>query len=258
MFTLDTVVPWGRSFGEFRDLFALSDVELRGRILDCAGGPASFAAEASRRGTKAVSVDPLYRFGADEIRDRIAATSGEVIEQTRRNAHQFVWKTIGSPDELYRRRLQAMELFLGDFERHKSHGRYVAGALPSLPLAEGAFDVEVCSHFLFLYSEHLGGDFHQAAVAELCRVARDVRIFPLLALGGVRSRFVDVAIAGLDNSRYRSEIVTVPYEFQKGGNEMLRITRVSPTDGPMLARVSTRGTRSVISSAHLIIRRFAK
>ena len=227
MFTLDRVVPWGRSFGEYREMFALSDEDLRGRILDCAGGPASFAAEASRRGMKVVSVDPLYRFRADEIRDRIAATAGEVIEQTRRNAHEFVWKTIGSPDELYRRRLEAMELFLGDFERHKSHARYVPGALPSLPFADGAFDLTVCSHFLFLYSEHLGGNFHRAAVAELCRVAREVRIFPLLALGAVRSRFVDLAIAGLDSSRYRSEIVTVPYEFQKGGNEMLRITRQS-------------------------------
>jgi hypothetical protein len=40
MFTLETVVPWGRSFDEYRRMFALSDDALQGRILGCADGPA--------------------------------------------------------------------------------------------------------------------------------------------------------------------------------------------------------------------------
>lgn len=34
MFKLDQVVPWGRSFEEYRRMFALSDADLGGRILD--------------------------------------------------------------------------------------------------------------------------------------------------------------------------------------------------------------------------------
>jgi len=48
MFTLDRVVPWGRSFDEYRHTFALSEVDLRSRILGCADGPAGFNAEASQ------------------------------------------------------------------------------------------------------------------------------------------------------------------------------------------------------------------
>jgi hypothetical protein len=45
MFTLDLVSPWGRSFEDFRRMFALSDADLRLRILGCADGPASFNVE---------------------------------------------------------------------------------------------------------------------------------------------------------------------------------------------------------------------
>jgi hypothetical protein len=41
-------------------MFALSDADLRGRVLGCADGPASFNAEATRRGTSIISADPLY------------------------------------------------------------------------------------------------------------------------------------------------------------------------------------------------------
>jgi hypothetical protein len=49
MFTLDQVVPWGRSFSEYRRMCALSDADLESRILGCAGGPASVNAEEVKR-----------------------------------------------------------------------------------------------------------------------------------------------------------------------------------------------------------------
>ena len=38
MFTLEQVVPWGRSFEEYRAMFALSDADLEGRVLGCGDG----------------------------------------------------------------------------------------------------------------------------------------------------------------------------------------------------------------------------
>ena len=112
MFTLDKVVPWGRSFEEYRRMFALSDDDLKGRILGCGDGPASFNAEATRRGARVISCDPLYAFNADQIRERIAATSHDVLEQTKRNAKEFVWDEITSIEELRRVRMAAMNEFL--------------------------------------------------------------------------------------------------------------------------------------------------
>lgn len=66
---LDQVVPFGRSFDEYVKMFALSEADLQGNILSVADGPASFNAEGTERGYRIQSVDPLYCFGADEVRD---------------------------------------------------------------------------------------------------------------------------------------------------------------------------------------------
>lgn len=100
------------------------------------------------------------------IRQRITATSQEVLDQTRQNQHEFVWTTIKSVDDLGRLRAEAMKAFVADYEVGKRHGRYVAAELPILPFTDRSFDLAVCSHFLFLYSDQLGEDFHRAEILE--------------------------------------------------------------------------------------------
>lgn len=224
MFDLATVVPWGRSFEEYCAMFALTGRDLEGRMLGCGDGPASFNAGATRRLASVVSCDPLYRHSADDIRRRIDETCETVLAQTRANEHEFVWDTIRSVEELGRVRRRAMEEFLADYPAGRDEGRYVTGELPSLPFADGSFDLAVCSHLLFLYTPQLGEAFHHAAVLDLCRVAREVRIFPLLALGGSPSPFVDSCRALLGERGRTVSIEPVPYEFQRGAHEMMRIT----------------------------------
>lgn len=59
MLTLDHFVPWGRSFWEYKAMFALTEADLAGRMLGCGDGPAGFNAEATRCGLTVVSCDPL-------------------------------------------------------------------------------------------------------------------------------------------------------------------------------------------------------
>jgi len=228
MFTLATVVPWGRAFDEYRRMFALTDADAAGRVLGCADGPASFNAGATRLGWRVTSCDPLYRCDADGIRARIAATFDEVIDQTRRNAGEFIWDAnIPSVDALARLRAGAMDAFLADFPRGAAEGRYVDAELPTLPFADGEFDLAVCSHFLFLYSAQLDAGFHAASARELARVAHEVRIFPLIALGGAPSPHVGPIADALGRDGFDVQIERVPYEFARGGNRMMRITRSS-------------------------------
>jgi hypothetical protein len=223
MFTLSQVVPLGRSFHEYCGMFALSEIDLRRKTLGCADGPASFNAEATRRARQVVSCDPLYRFDSEQIRSRIDATFPVVMDQTRRNAAQFVWNDIPSLEELERRRWKTMQVFLADYEQGKLDGRYVEAELPLLPFADGSFDLALCSHFLFLYTEQLSESFHRLAITEMCRVGREVRIFPLIALDGRPSAHVDPVIDRLKESGFVVTIETVPYEFQRGANQMMRI-----------------------------------
>jgi hypothetical protein len=223
MFTLDQVVPWGRSFDEYRRMFALSDADLGLKILGCGDGPASFNAEATRRGANVISCDPIYRFTSDHIRDRIAITYEQILEQTRQNVDDFVWDSIESVDELGRIRMAAMEAFLQDYGPGKAQGRYIDGELPALPFADSSFDLALCSHLLFLYSSQLGEAFHRAAIVELCRTAREVRIFPLIELGGQRSPFTERMVEELHGQGLGASIETVAYEFRRGANQMMRI-----------------------------------
>ncbi len=224
-FTLDKVVPWGRSYDEYVAMFALSQADLGGRILGCGDGPAAFNSALTKRGGRVVSADPAYQFSADEIRGRIAATYPEVMEQTRRNRHEFVWRNIPSIAALGRVRMAAMEEFLADYPVGRREGRYVAAALPDLPFSEGEFDLALCSHFLFLYSGHLSEEFHVRSIAELCRVAREARVFPLLELGAVKSRHLDSILARLASEGFNAQVESVPYEFQRGGDRMLSVRR---------------------------------
>lgn len=234
MFTLEHVVPWGRSFDEYCRMFALTEDDLDRRILGCGDGPAGFNAEATRRGHHVVSCDPIYRFGCSQIQERIASTYDEMLVQARLNAHEFVWRDgIRNVEELGQVRMAAMRTFLDDFESGKQVGRYVDAALPKLPFEDGAFELALCSHFLFLYSEQLGEAFHRAALHEMCRVAAEVRVFPLLALGSERSPLVDGCVDDLTTAGYHVTIERVPYEFQRGGNEMMRVRSRAQLNEPL-------------------------
>jgi H2-forming N5,N10-methylenetetrahydromethanopterin dehydrogenase-like enzyme len=71
-------------------MFALAPEDLRGRILDCGAGPASFNAEATVAGHRITSCDPLYRFSADDIRDRVEETAGTLLASAREHSDRFV------------------------------------------------------------------------------------------------------------------------------------------------------------------------
>ncbi len=222
---LDSVVPFGRGYDEYVRMFALSEADLAVRILACADGPAAFNAGMHARGRRVVSVDPVYQFSAEELRERIAATFDTVIEQARAHREQYVWDDVGSVEELARARMAAMEAFLSDFEAGRREGRYLPHELPGLPFEDGEFDLALCSHFLFLYTEHLTCEFHCAAIREMCRVAGEARVFPLLDLESRPSRYVEPVCAELRGRGYACEVREVPYEFQRGGNRMLRVVR---------------------------------
>ena len=98
-----------------------------------------------------------------------------------------------TPEALEQTRMGAMERFLADYDAGKAAGRYRAMDLPRLDFADGTFDLVLCSHLLFLYAEQLSEQFHIDAIGELKRVAREVRVFPVLDLNGKISSHLEPA-----------------------------------------------------------------
>ena len=221
--TYETVMPWGRCFDEYRRMFDLQDLDFEREILGCGDGPAAFNAGMRKRGRRVTSADPLYRFSRDLIEQRIAEIYDVVIEQTRSNSQLFRWvEPIDSIDALGQTRMAAMQEFLDDYERGLAEQRYVDAELPMLPFADGRFDLVLCSHFLFMYSDHLDLEFHLQSIGEMLRVGKEVRLFPIVDCNAQTSPHLAPVITwfGRENEVER---VTVNYEFQIGGNEMLLI-----------------------------------
>jgi hypothetical protein len=222
---IDQIIPWGRSRHEYELMFSLTPDDLRGRILGCGDGPASFNAEMTEAGCSVVSVDPIYAYSGPEIAGRFEATSETVINQVRASLGKWNWAYHRNLDGLLANRRNALNKFLADYEAGRPAGRYQIASLPKLPFPDGRFDLALCSHLLFLYSDRLSEEFHVRSVMELCRVARDVRIFPLLALSHQPSPHIVPVCARVKQAGWSSEIVRVNYEFQKGGDKMLRISQ---------------------------------
>lgn len=222
---LDEVVPWGRTLEEYKLMFSLSENDLNTKILGCGDGPASFNAEMTALNHSVVSIDPIYQFSAEQIEQRVRATYELVISQVKQNPKNYIWKNFQDAEELGKARLLAMEKFLLDYELGKVAGRYLPKSLPSLEFLNNHFELCVCSHLLFLYSDQLSLDFHIASIHELVRIAPEVRIFPLLKLDGKLSPYLEPVMEELSSKGYNVQVQSVTYEFQRGGNQMLRIRR---------------------------------
>lgn len=222
-FRYQDIVPWGRSFDEYLDMFDLSEEDLTRDIVGVGDGPASFNVRMFQRGTPIVSVDPIYQYSETELRQRIQETYEDVIAQARQNKDKFVWTKFSSVDELAKIRMQAMEEFCRDFEEGKQQGRYLDASLPNLPFPDKRFDLVLSSHFLFLYSANLDLAFHLQSLRELLRIGTEVRIFPIVDVNSNPSPFLSPVIDELKKEDIACSVERVPYHFQKTGNEMLRL-----------------------------------
>ena len=225
-YKLESVVPWGRPLEEYIRMFNLTADDLRLKILDCAGGPASFNTQMTRQGYNVISCDPIYKFSVDELAQRIQDTYHTIIEGVKVTREYFVWQDIQSPEHLGQIRMAAMQQFLEDLPLGIQQGRYIIGELPMLSFDTKQFELALCSHFLFTYSDLLSQDFHLTSIQEMCRVASEVRVFPLLnSYSTDVSPLLPSVMQDLTAQGYNLEIKQVPYEFQKGGNQMLRVCK---------------------------------
>jgi hypothetical protein len=207
-----------RSFAEYRAMFGLAS--LPQSVLDCCAGGSGFTAVAAAEGADAVAVDPAYELPYRELADAVrsgTSTGGNIVDQY---SGDFVWHWYGSREQRDRMRAEAAEQFLADLVAHPE--RYVAASLPHLPFDTGRFELALCSHLLFTWSDHLDAAWHLAALRELARVAAQVRVFPLVVQGnGAPVPFLDEVRSELAEDGLQSEIKKVPYEFQRGADEML-------------------------------------
>lgn len=231
---LPAISFFGRSLDEYAQFFALDIPALRyASVLDVAAGPSSFTAEACRRGVDAVAVDPLYASSPAALGAQVQRDYSRMFAQMRAKPRLFKLTTGASVrggfcsiNAAESDRRAAAQRFLADFETHRVHGRYVAGALPQLPFLDGAFDLVLCAHLLFTYAQQFDLAWHVAACRELARVsAGEVRLHPVCGPDGRRYPELAALRRELLAHGITSELVAVPYEFFVGSTSMLVLNR---------------------------------
>lgn len=214
-----------RSFEEYRAMFDIADADLRGAILDCPGGGSDFTERARQLGVQAIAADPVYALAARELAAHVVTETDRGSAHTAAGFDRYVWDFYGDLDGHRVMRVRSAQGFAEDLIAHPD--RYVTASLPRLPFADRQFDLVLSSHFLFTYIDRLDAEFHLAALLELHRVsAGEVRVFPLLHQGGYAlTELVDDLVRRLADHGVATRIQVVPYEFQRGGNQMLVLSR---------------------------------
>lgn len=216
-----------RGYEEYIHMFDLHDRELlQGKVLDVAGGGSSFTAEARHRGIEAFAVDPRY---SQHVEQWIKEAAEEIEASTAKLdklKESFDWSYYGSLDRHRAGREASLKLFASHLATEEGQHAYYAGALPELPFENDTFSLVTCSHFLFLYAEQFGFEFHKQALLELMRVCKpggEVRIYPLSTLKWNHYEQLDQLLevikeAGGKPSKHPSKLPFIP-----GSNEFLRI-----------------------------------
>jgi hypothetical protein len=224
---LEKIIPFGRSLDEYVKLFNLTETDLHKAILGIGDGPASFNAEGTKLGYQITSIDPIYSLTANQIQNRFYEVVDNVITQVEQTPNDWVWEYHKSPDDLRKNREKALALFCDDYELGKQKGRYKVGELPCLNYSDQTYELGLCSHLLFLYSEQLDIKFHIDAVCEMLRVCQEVRIFPLITLNLQPSPYLPIVVETLEGKGYQCELQPVIYELQRGGNTVLKISKAT-------------------------------
>jgi len=224
---LSEVVPWGRTLSEYKEMFSFTSRDLEKKILGCGDGPAFFNAELTAKGGNVVSIDPIYQFSPSQIQSRIEDVYLQIMEEVSKNNADYVWDNIKSVEELGKVRMEAMKSFLRDYEDNRKSGRYINASLPTLPFGDKEFDLALCSHYLFLYSEHVNLNEHIESMKELCRVSKEVRVYPLLSIrNNEESPHLRPTMTELEKNDADVSLVPVKYEFQKGATKMMVVKSV--------------------------------
>jgi len=219
---LKNIALIGRTFVEYERMFNLREHELKQeKILDVASGVSSFSAEAKARGFSAWGSDQIYELDWFDIERKCKEDLAMVLEKLPDVNDMYRWDFYKDIFDLKRYREEAYKKFVADF-KIRGNSVYFPTFYPKTNFLDKEFTLALVSHFLFLYDDLLDYDFHRRTLLELIRVtSKEIRIFPVVNLGGKRSDFVEQLIKDESFRNVKFSIHKVAFEFLKNANEYL-------------------------------------
>jgi SAM-dependent methyltransferase len=213
---------WIYDLADYRQIFDLSDADLGKRILDFPGGISSFNAEMREAAYSIVSGDPHYHVNLDAMSDLAEEILAQNEKDLREHVDRLKFKDEENLQTIFRNWSRNKDKFLADYTAGLREHRYQAMHLPKLPFKDFHFELALCSDLLF-HAHARGGLSPQELMAELSRVALEVRIFPLLDEKNKMPQSIGPLLLEYQKLDFGIEVREVPYEIKQGGNAMLRV-----------------------------------
>jgi SAM-dependent methyltransferase len=217
------LVLWGHNADEYREMFDLSPDEMNSRILEYGCGPSAVNAQQASHKHQVISCDPLFVLDKDTLSSKAVMIFSGMAEEVKNERERFDFSRSGSLEHLIAERQEGMKQFFADYEQGKKEERYLGITDYHLPFADFTFDFALSSHYLFADLDDQTVEFHLTVIRELARVAKEVRIFPLIDREGNTSEFLGPVLLGLQQDNYGVEVREVDFHLHKTGNAMLRV-----------------------------------
>lgn len=218
-------VLWGNHLNEYRDMFDLSEENLNMSLLEYGCGLSAFNAEMHaiqhELSKPIVSFDPLFALDKTLLSLKATSMMEDLIQELQKKQDQFDFSQYGHFETFITARRDGVAEFLADYETGHAEKRYLPLTDKTLPCHDFQFEFALSSHYLFLGNEDLA--FHLDVIRELARVAKEVRIFPLIDGTGQPSALLGPVLLGLQQAGYGAEVRKVDYHLYPKGNAMLRV-----------------------------------
>ena len=202
---------WIYNLNDYRQIFALNEPDLQRKILDYPAGISSVNAELYALGRLIISGDPAYSLSPREMRDYASKVLREniaAIDKSLQSSLVAQWE-------------QSLALFLADYETGKKQGRYRAMDLPPFSNVEETFELLLCTDFLF--NPPASSGTAQEMMDELCKLAAEVRVFPLPQDKNAVAAELGPMMLALQQRNFGVEIRAVNYPPCNQASAMLRI-----------------------------------
>ena len=216
-------VLWGHHLDEYQQMFDLLDSDLNSRILEYGCGATAVNAQLHARHQSIISCDPLFSLEQGSLSQTVQLTFDESVDHLYSIRAQCDFSHYGSLDALIAKRREGVAECLADYELGRIEERYLPLDHDALPFEDFSFDFALSSYFLFTSLEDQDADFHLQCIRDLARVAKEVRIFPLIDGNGQPSPMLGPVLLGLQQANYGVEVRKVDYQLQLGGHAMLRV-----------------------------------
>lgn len=216
-------VFWGHTAADYQKMFDLEAVP--NRVLEFASGISTFNLECAQK-VEVQSLDPRFALDADTLKCKAELIFHDMKNCIAQYPKRYDFKDYGGLEAFMQTRFDGMRRFFDDYEAGLAEGRYRAINDLNLPYDDFYFDLAISSHYFFAGLTDQDATFHIRMLQELARVAKEVRIFPLIHSDGSTPPELGPVLLALQQAGYGAEVRSIADPIEPQGNAMLRVWRL--------------------------------